>query len=460
MKTLFVGIVGIAVGSSFSMLLMQTAKTSSAPCQCVCSCPLDGSSSPGGAAPVVDTFEEAVRAATTPPLADWEFPHIPVANQCPPVPACPAPTPCHFEAAPFVPPAAVNVEETELALTKWHRGKWGGATEGRARALCYMNNNQKLIDQNGKETTVFDLSIWNKLDGAGQLAAFKQYEQECTDAPMRVNWKSTVNDRFRRIAVNGKVVSLDDVVFGYERVFQSLELFSSVSWLGVSMQQTPNDAFVIADMLWRLRPDLFIELGTSGGGSAAFWAHVMAQYNPNAKVLTMDPSIQGAGSQKSAPLQPWNYGAVKRFCPHCIAANESKAWKRGNIQFLKMFPDSPEALTIASKMASQAKRVLVMEDSTHEKPVVLANVKAYGQFVTPGSYLIVQDTRCGRWKPADAVAEFLTLPEGARFSVDPRWEYMVFSQHNGGFLRKEGTAGPAAIYPQGPEIPNVPNQFA
>lgn len=81
---------------------------------------------------------------------------------------------------------------------------------------------------------------------------------------------------------------------------------------------------LLPDMLWRLRPDLFIELGTSGGGSAAFWAHVMAQYNPNAKVLTMDPSIQGAGSQKSAPLQPWNYGAVKRFCPHCIAANESK----------------------------------------------------------------------------------------------------------------------------------------
>ena len=31
--------------------------------------------------------------------------------------------------------------------------------------------------QNGEETTVFDLSIWNKLDGSGQLAAFKQYEQ-------------------------------------------------------------------------------------------------------------------------------------------------------------------------------------------------------------------------------------------------------------------------------------------
>jgi len=43
--------------------------------------------------------------------------------------------------------------------------------------------------------------------------------------------------------------------------------------------------------------------------------------------------------------------------------------------------------------------------------------------------------------------------------VDPRWEYMVFSQHNGGFLKKEGTAGPAAAYPQGPSIPPIPNQL-
>ena len=149
-------------------------------------------------------------------------------------------------------------------------------------------------------------------------------------------------------------------------------------------------------------------------------------------------SGQGAGSQKSTPLQPWNHASVRRFCPHCTPANESAVWKRGNIRFLKMFPDSPEALAIASGMAAAAKRVLVIEDSTHEKPVVLTNIKAYGRFVSPGSYMIVQDTRCGRWKPADAVEEFLTLPEGADFSVDPRWEYMVFSQHNGGFLKKSG----------------------
>jgi cephalosporin hydroxylase len=58
--------------------------------------------------------------------------------------------------------------------------------------------------------------------------------------------------------------------------------------MGVALQQDPNDAFVIADMLWRIQPDLVIELGTSGGGSAHFFAHIMEAYNPNAKVIEID----------------------------------------------------------------------------------------------------------------------------------------------------------------------------
>ena len=54
--------------------------------------------------------------------------------------------------------------------------------------------------------------------------------------------------------------------------------------------------------------------------------------------------------------------------------------------------------------------------------------------------MIVQDTRCGRWKPADAIREFLEEDAGEDFTRDRRWEYMYFSQHNGGFLRKSGIA--------------------
>jgi len=259
-----------------------------------------------------------------------------------------------------------------------------------------------------------------------------------------VNSKSTVADKFKKVGINGKVVSVDDIVFGYERIFQSLELFSAVSWLGVSMQQTPNDAFVIADMMWRLKPDLLIELGTSGGGSAHFFAHVMKQYNRGARILTMDPAEKGAGAQ-GGPLVPWNSAAVRKFCPHCRAANETAVWKSGMIKFLRMRPDTPEALSVAEAMASQAKTVFVIEDSTHERNVVLANIKSYGRFVTPGSYMLVQDTRGGRWNPSHAIEDFLKLPEGESFEKDPRWEYLVFSQHSGGFLRKKGGLADRAV---------------
>ena len=72
-------------------------------------------------------------------------------------------------------------------------------------------------------------------------------------------------------------------------------------------------------------------------------------------------------------------------------------------------------------------------------PSVASNLAAYAQFVTPGSYLIVQDTRAGRFVgAAQAVADFLgARGEGqARFVRDRRPEYLLYTQHSGGFLRR------------------------
>ena len=80
-------------------------------------------------------------------------------------------------AVPFTAPPPVNNDESEEALTRWHNGKWGGAGEGRARSLCYVNNNQKFVDQNGKWSHMWDLEEWNKLDGDGQVGAEEAAER-------------------------------------------------------------------------------------------------------------------------------------------------------------------------------------------------------------------------------------------------------------------------------------------
>lgn len=99
-------------------------------------------------------------------------------------------------------------------------------------------------------------------------------------------------------------------------------MFSTTSFLGVALQQNPLDAFAIADLLWRVRPRLLIELGTSGGGSALFYAQVMSGYDPQAHVLTMDPTPRGMAG---VPLRNWNHASIKDFCPNWqVPARESR----------------------------------------------------------------------------------------------------------------------------------------
>jgi len=326
------------------------------------------------------------------------------------------------------------INAADAALSRMHENRWCDWAKGgkawRRDELCTtgsddanyqtkkfgtVQGNIFLVDANGR--------------GTGSIPA-----ETCETHRPLVSQVSTVHDRFEKVMVNGRVLTFDDIVTGYERIFETKSLYSATTFLGVALQQDPNDAFVIQEMLWRVQPDLVIELGTSGGGSAHFFAHIMQQYNKDAKVLTMDPSVLKLTSKQ--PLVNWNFRDIRAFCPHCVAANETDLWKSGAIHFVRAYPNSSKALAIAETFARDAERVVVIEDSSHVYDVVRSNVEAYGRFVTPGSYMLVQDTRGGRWAPERAIGDFLRGPNGAGFEVDRRWEYLVFSQHTGGWLRK------------------------
>ena len=93
---------------------------------------------------------------------------------------------------------------------------------------------------------------------------------------------------------------------------------------------------------------------------------------------------------------------------------------------------------------------MVVLDSTHEGRSVLDELYAYGQLVTPGSYIIVQDTRFDRlyrtrefrlqdtpgWaSPLVAVEDFLAANPGV-FIADRKRERFGYSQHVKGYLRR------------------------
>lgn len=54
--------------------------------------------------------------------------------------------------------------------------------------------------------------------------------------------------------------------------------------------QDPSDSHVLQELMWRVKPDVVIELGTNTGGGALWFASILSLMSPTARVITIDPN--------------------------------------------------------------------------------------------------------------------------------------------------------------------------
>ena len=84
-------------------------------------------------------------------------------------------------------------------------------------------------------------------------------------------------------------------------------------WHGVPVLKCPLDLWVYQELLWLVRPQLVVELGTWAGGTATFIADMMDVYDADrtAKVVTVDlldktafaPHVQDYPSMAPFPIR-------------------------------------------------------------------------------------------------------------------------------------------------------------
>jgi cephalosporin hydroxylase len=188
--------------------------------------------------------------------------------------------------------------------------------------------------------------------------------------------------------------------------------FAHCTWLGQRCWQNVLDLWTIQETISEIRPSLLIESGTNRGGSALYYAHLFDLMG-HGRVLTLDitkmhdlthPRIEFLlGSSISEPI----LGAVR------------------------------------SKVADAGGPIMVILDSDHRDTHVLAELEAYAPFVTPGSYVLVQDGIIDmlpffagdRPGPLPAIQRF--LPRHPEFEVDhARCDRFLVTQHPMGWLRR------------------------
>lgn len=232
---------------------------------------------------------------------------------------------------------------------------------------------------------------------------------------------------------NGVTLCGDQIIYGYDLMFEKQKLFALNTWLGVPNQQDPQDAMVLAELISQEKPDVIIELGTNEGGGALFYASIMELIDKG-MVITMDTRDFRTGGWIGNP----RCNTLK-----CIKANESPIWNK-RVKFIQGLPQ--QNLEAVKELTANLQKVWVIEDSSHIYQDVMTNLESFSQFVTPGGLLLVQDTKlkrfvCGvtdcpyRNAPMDAVFDFMALHKG-EYIMDRSLEYFRYTQHAMGWLRK------------------------
>jgi cephalosporin hydroxylase len=183
-------------------------------------------------------------------------------------------------------------------------------------------------------------------------------------------------------------------------------------WRGQRVIKCPLDLWIYQELIHELKPDLIIETGTMYGGSAFYLASILDMAGKG-EVLTIDRN-----EREGRPQHP-------------------------RITYLTGSSSDPKIVDEAKRRAEGKQTVIVLLDSNHKAFHVLDELRAYHSLVTPGSYLVVEDTNINGHPveptfgpgPMEALEEF--LQENDDFEIDLERQKYLLTFNPSGWLRKK-----------------------
>ena len=218
---------------------------------------------------------------------------------------------------------------------------------------------------------------------------------------------------FRRLASNPASVDHAALIDAFHRhYYDSHETtWTQTFWRGQKVLKCPLDLWVYQEILVETQPDLIVETGTFGGGSAYFLANVCDLLGCG-EVLTID-----VADQDDRPMHE-------------------------RVTYVVGSSVESEIVADVRRRARHADRVMVILDSDHRRDHVLRELETYAPLVTQGCYLVVEDTNINGHPvaprfgpgPMEAVESFLAKNDA--FELDRSREKLLLTFNPSGYLRR------------------------
>lgn len=192
-------------------------------------------------------------------------------------------------------------------------------------------------------------------------------------------------------------------------------VFEKVRWMGIPTLKNVLDCWIYQEIIWDVKPDVLIELGSYAGGSTMFFCHLFDILG-NGQVLSLD-RIRTFYQAKHPRLtditgdcsDPAIVAQVGRFCA--------------------------------------GKKVMAIHDADHSRQAVLRDLRLYADFISVDSYFIVEDgvvdvfdprasAQLGWSEPGPLAAVRAFLAEDGRFVDDESRERYLITYNPSSWLKR------------------------
>ena len=141
----------------------------------------------------------------------------------------------------------------------------------------------------------------------------------------------------------------------------------SFTWMGRPVIQLPDDMFRIQEVIYKVKPDVVLDIGVAHGGSLVFFAS-LCKAMEKGRVIGVDIDIRA----------------------HNRVAIESHMLTP-LITLIEGDSISPSTVVKVRENIKAGERVLVLLDGCHTRAHVRAELEAYSPLVAIGSYIVAMD---------------------------------------------------------------------
>tara|TARA_B100000700_G_C14943970_1_gene808204 strand:+ start:525 stop:1280 length:756 start_codon:yes stop_codon:yes gene_type:complete len=181
-------------------------------------------------------------------------------------------------------------------------------------------------------------------------------------------------------------------------------------WFDEPILQLPQDLMIHQELIYKSKPDYFIEVGVAWSGSLLYYSSIFNIVGGK-KVIGIDTYVPNKIFHK-----------IKKF-PKL----------KNKIKLIKGSSTEIKVINIIKSIIGKSKKIIVHLDSDHSEKNVLKELEIYSKIIGKGSYLICGDTHVelfnknphGKDKnyfkknnPMTALRKFLKTKDGKNFKQD------------------------------------------